>query len=530
MKATKKALLEELKNIKYITTIAKKYFSKETTRQHVYNNIERLAKKYNIECYVNPSCTNMIPPQISKDIFELKKMIKYEDSDYYKNVLNYPVVLVRNTDDVMMGKYNLDKWKSFLTELFSPILKKFFTDMYKDTILDITRKFDNIENFKIFMSSELIERNVLDAWIMDLDIELLSKWGGEIISNDSHLYNIYCVVYKKEIDDNDYFLYNVWYNIQKANYNSEPIYYIVLDFDLNNNKKYFFLASYDLMYIKNISNIKDLAFYTNIRNLNRKINENLLNIKYEARKKVLKNIINLHLSKCKDCVGTLVPDNCFDIEDDPTGKYPARFQYVITSNANLEVGVNIVDNLGYINNRDTIEKISNNLTPANKDMFLHNLNNGIPYIFSYDFNFKYNISITKDLEEAEFDYITEKLESKDARFRQFLHPTYDLKTKKAFDEISSYIRDETVSKYFKITDKFTDVLYNKDKIDEILKQGREYQKNKIKEYTKELSNILKNKNNKSFLDIITILLYKEVLTNDMICYETLCLYSSEKNN
>jgi hypothetical protein len=540
MKATKKELLKKLKNMKCSETIVKQYFSKENAKKQIYSRIGDIAKKYNIDCYTSQDCTDLIPPDISKNITEMEHLIK-NDNVYYKKVFKYPIIFVKDIDPnskIAISKEtyynNLPSLETFLTALFSPITLNFFTEMYKDIISDITDNFDDIENFKIFMSSALFKSiDFYKAWLSDLNIALLIKQNNHIISVFTYpdfLSNYGNVIY----DDtrNTSLMRNVWDQVKKhSTIVYGPKYDVVLEFDLCNDKKHFFLATRNFNYIKDIANINDLAFYTNIRDFHDSINKKLLNIKHEVRENVLNNLINLHLSKCKDYIGkannTILKN--LDIDVDTDGKYPMVCYYSMNTCSYLIALVKIEENRKHIK-KINIAKASEFLSDDNKEKYCNEFLHGRPNIY-YSLSLTYSINVSPELNKVDFEINNERI---DPYYPQFKNLSVDFcggyrEIKKVVKATLEYMRKNILRYFFNVSDNLVDVLYDKDKIDEVLKQGREEIKNKTAAYKQELNNIIKNKNNKSFLDIITILLYKEVLTNKMIRYETLHLYSSNLN-
>lgn len=467
--ATQKSLFEDLKNIQIKNNNTEYFFQREYMRNKALNEEHReFLEKSNIS-FINPYNDKKI--HSSKVNFD--KLLKYDHIEMCSDIINYS-----NTQDF---------FKKWLYNIFKDTYSKIlFRNLNK-----IKDKYDNISKIRIFVNEDIFPLYYYMQNHLNIHFFLDSENLNNQIRRERYFYKD-----PKEEFDLEHALK------REDGSSSSPNYKIVVEFDLYNEKKIYFLVSESFTYVKKISNIKDLCFFENIRSLNVKINKLMYKNKIDRRKLIIDDIIN-------DIYKEEIENG--EIEMNDVFRSEKQFLVRISRDSYSKKGyVELSENSFII--RDEIENLVKKHLLSN---YITTSKIRLPRFFAiYDFDIEddyilleKNMSTKKNTQS--FDFLS-------SASIKYLNELGHLNNYKELNEKLEKIFKPMDDKFNKYNKKFSEYLYNVDRINEVYKKRKTEEEEKNKKIKDDLNNAIKNRKNKSFIDVLTTIVFKGYISNDLV--------------
>lgn len=471
MKATKRSLFEDLKSMDLLNDDTKYFCSRKYIRKKIFNEKYRdMLLKHDVHfAYPNKNLVDSANVDFN---YLLKTFDEYDTIHIYSKDKS-----VKHRNDFTF----LQKWAGEeIKNIYSKIL---FTNLNK-----IKEKYDNISDIKVFINEKMFNLHY------SINYNLITFVNLEIYASKQSMYDMIDIdSYREEMTFADLFRGN-----ERL---FPPAYNVVIEFDFNNNNKIYFLCSAMLDYIRNVSNIRDLCFFENIRKLNDKINTQLLSNRIEKRKSIIYNILkSLYKKELNNSeIG-------FENEIESSKK---EFNIEVFTHPNFKKGrITLYWNFNLFNDYQCIKKYLKS-----------------PHIYT-EFTtprlyLEYGFEIEDNCLHIHFSSLSKEntpvFNLLDYNNIKKLKEKGTLEKCKKMNEEAFDFFSNIEKKFDKYSKMFSDYLFNNiDEIDTIFKNANKIEKEKNKSVIDSMNNIIKNKNNKSFMDVLTTLVFKEMISTDQV--------------
>ncbi len=483
-KATKKALLEDLKSIQLVNDETRELDSREYFRKRIFR-----------EKYRDHLIKNNI-------WFEYKDTRVHSVDVDFKKLLN--TVSSSDVIDVIHG----DKEKVifdniFLYDWLFDELKEIYSAMIYMNINKIIKKYDNIKEFKLYIDKNFFSE-IIQSYLFEYFLGIETLLYNHLKSYSSNYFRGSYFNITDALQDNKS-LYNMLLKIYDYN-NDEVHYNLLMEFVFNNGKKSIFIADPIFEHIRPVTNLNNLFFFESIRQKRY--------ILLDKKKKIKQN-------KREEVVNTLVRNALKDAD-------PNKIAYVTIENPNLTATYTVYISYGtnsktgciefkldsYIVRKKIKDYLDNNISKKARKYIRYSDTLKIPeFCFSIDYdindngvvlsnNTYYKVNSKPPIDIRVFSQIKDdkEIEKEIEQLSNNLLKIYsDLE-----DEFDSYVKK--IYTYFQETDTINNILNEKNK----------EEKKKYNELQKSIDGLIKDADNKSFMDIITILVYKEFLSEKQV--------------